>query len=249
MNKPLDFPFRAQQHIATLAALKPDEAGSWIKLVAHCWYTGPLTIDLALRLVDGEENFDKIRFLLEMRDNHFTFPWLEEERARKERQSKRNSINGRKGGRGNKRGNRHRHAAAPAPPLPAPPRVHAPVPPAPAPPKEASAPTLFPAERFTWPKWAGAKVKAKWQEFKLSRWENHKAEYKSINAEQSAIDLLDRYYTKGADCYDALQVAVAKQWKNLVDPADLAPKGAPKPAEAPKPGEVNPAKVKPWLVN
>lgn len=87
-------------HLGTLAMLSTEEAGAWITLAIHCWDQGPLPEANAERLV-GRALLEKVRYLLVEADGRLTFPWVERERARLDRQSKRNSINGRKGGRGN----------------------------------------------------------------------------------------------------------------------------------------------------
>jgi uncharacterized protein YdaU (DUF1376 family) len=96
--------------------------------------------------------------------------------------------------------------------------------------------------QITWPGWAGKNVKAAWSEFKDYRWDTHKVRYKSATTEQHAVNLLAKYYTKGEECFDGLNLAMAKGWRFPVDPKDLAPKQANgKPVETPSPT------AKPWI--
>jgi uncharacterized protein YdaU (DUF1376 family) len=93
-----------------------------------------------------------------------------------------------------------------------------------------------------WPKWAGPNVKAAWSEFKAYRWTTHKVKYKSETTEQHAVNLLAKYYNSGEQCFDGLNLAMAKGWKFPVDPKELAPKQANgKPADTP------PSTLKPWM--
>ena len=93
-----------------------------------------------------------------------------------------------------------------------------------------------------WPGWAGKNVKAAWSEFKTYRWDTHKVRYKSATTEQHAVNLLAKYYSKGEECFDGLNLAMAKGWRFPVDPKDLAPKQANgKPVETPSPT------AKPWI--
>jgi hypothetical protein len=81
------------------------------------------------------------------------------------------------------------------------------------------------AEReIEWPAWAGPNVLKTWKEFKAYRLTTHRAKYKSSSTEQHAVNLLAKYYTKGEECFDGLNLAMAKGWRFPVDPKDLAPK-------------------------
>jgi hypothetical protein len=84
---------------------------------------------------------------------------------------------------------------------------------------------------ISWPLWAGPNVLKAWNEFKAYRWTTHKVKYKSSSTEQHAVNLLAKYYTKGEDCFDALNLAMAKGWKFPVDPKDLVKQSIPKPVE------------------
>jgi hypothetical protein len=75
-----------------------------------------------------------------------------------------------------------------------------------------------------WPAWAGPNVLKTWKEFKAYRLTTHRAKYKSSSTEQHAVNLLAKYYTKGEECFDGLNLAMAKGWRFPVDPKDLAPK-------------------------
>jgi hypothetical protein len=93
-----------------------------------------------------------------------------------------------------------------------------------------------------WPWWVGSNVLKAWEEFKAYRWAEHKAKYKSPTTEQHAVNLLAKYYSKGEECFDGLNLAMAKGWRFPVDPKDLAPKQANgKPVETPSPT------AKPWI--
>jgi hypothetical protein len=93
-----------------------------------------------------------------------------------------------------------------------------------------------------WPWWASSNVLKAWEEFKAYRWVEHKAKYQSPTTEQHAVNLLAKYYTKGEECFDGLNLAMAKGWRFPVDPKDLAPKQANgKPVETPSPT------AKPWI--
>lgn len=88
-----------------------------------------------------------------------------------------------------------------------------------------------PEHEIQWPLWAGPNVLKAWNEFKAYRWTTHKVKYKSSSTEQHAVNLLAKYYTKGEDCFDALNLAMAKGWKFPVDPKDLVKQSIPKPVE------------------
>jgi uncharacterized protein YdaU (DUF1376 family) len=98
------------------------------------------------------------------------------------------------------------------------------------------------ATKLQWPWWASSNVLKAWEEFKAYRWVEHKAKYQSPTTEQHAVNLLAKYYSKGEECFDGLNLAMAKGWRFPVDPKDLAPKQANgKPVETPSPT------AKPWI--
>ena len=99
-----------------------------------------------------------------------------------------------------------------------------------------------PEREIQWPGWAGEKVKATWEEFKAYKRTEKGEGYKSKATEQKAVNLLAEYYTTGKECFDGLNLAMAKGWRFPVDPKDLAPKQANgKPVETPSPT------AKPWI--
>jgi uncharacterized protein YdaU (DUF1376 family) len=94
------------------------------------------------------------------------------------------------------------------------------------------------ATEMKWPGWAGPNVLKTWEEFKAYRWTTHKVKYKSESTEQHAVNLLAKYYKTGEQCFDGLNLAMAKGWKFPVDPAELTPKAA-----TPTPSPT----LKPWM--
>ena len=74
-----------------------------------------------------------------------------------------------------------------------------------------------------WPAWAGEKVKATWEEFKAYKRTEKGEGYKSKATEQKAVNLLAEYYTTGKECFDGLNLAMAKGWKFPVAPSELSP--------------------------
>lgn len=103
MNRAPAFMYYPKDHIATLAALTMEERGAWVTLANHCWWEGPLTIDIATRLV-GEKLLQSVRFLMRGRGNTVTFDWIEDARKKQAARSEVNAQNGAMGGRGNRRG-------------------------------------------------------------------------------------------------------------------------------------------------
>lgn len=91
---------------------------------------------------------------------------------------------------------------------------------------------------MNWPRWAGPNVLKAWDEFKAYRWSQHKVKYKSESTEQHAVNLLAKYYKAGEQCFEGLNLAMAKGWKFPVDPAELTTKAA-TPAPSPT--------LKPWM--
>jgi hypothetical protein len=81
-----------------------------------------------------------------------------------------------------------------------------------------------PEQKIEWPAWAGPNVLKTWEEFKAYRLTTHRARYKNESTEQHAVNLLAKYYTKGEECFDGLNLAMGKGWRFPVDPKDLAPK-------------------------
>ena len=71
---------------------------------------------------------------------------------------------------------------------------------------------------LVWPIWAGDQTKAKWSEFVAYRKSSHRFTYKSVQTEQSAINLLAKYYKNGKDCFAGLEEAMAKGWRFPVEP-------------------------------
>jgi len=71
---------------------------------------------------------------------------------------------------------------------------------------------------LVWPNWAGLQTKAKWSEFVAYRKASHRFTYKSVQTEQSAINLLAKYYQNGKDCFAGLEEAMAKGWRFPVEP-------------------------------
>lgn len=99
------------KHLPMLATLDLDEAGAWLKLAAHSWATGgPLTADTARRLA-GDDMLLRLQHLLHQEGGHYSFPWLEQERARADRLSAIRAASGSQGGRGNTRRKRRRGEA------------------------------------------------------------------------------------------------------------------------------------------
>ena len=94
------------------------------------------------------------------------------------------------------------------------------------------------ASELQWPRWAGPNVLKAWDEFKAYRWSQHKVKYKSEVTEQHAVNLLAKYYKTGEQCFEGLNLAMAKAWKFPVDPAELTTKAA-TPAPSPT--------LKPWM--
>jgi hypothetical protein len=94
----------------------------------------------------------------------------------------------------------------------------------------------------TWPGWAGDKTKAKWEEFKAYRSKLDRFTYKTHASEQAAVNTLAKYYTKGEDMVNGIDLAMAKGWKFPVDPKELAAKQSNgKTADTPSPT------LKPWM--
>jgi prophage antirepressor-like protein len=101
-NKKL--PMDMQRHGAMLQTLSMEEAGAWIKLVAHMWNTGgPLEAGVAARLA-GQPILHQLQHLLRQEDGHCSMEWVEEARERQREISMRYAANGRMGGRGRKEG-------------------------------------------------------------------------------------------------------------------------------------------------
>lgn len=98
-----------------------------------------------------------------------------------------------------------------------------------------------PSVPMEWPSWAGPKVKAAWEEFKDYKRTTHRFRYKTPATEQHAINLLAHYFTKGEDCFNALNEAMAKGWKFPVDPAEMK-----RPDPKHEPGAVK--VTKPWMM-
>jgi len=107
MNRAPAFMFYPKDHITTLAALNYEERGAWVTLVSHCWWEGPLSLEVAKRLI-GEKLLQSVRFLLHIRKNTVTFDWIEEARKKQAARSDVNATNGRMGGRGNRRGRKRK---------------------------------------------------------------------------------------------------------------------------------------------
>ncbi len=76
------------------------------------------------------------------------------------------------------------------------------------------------ARELVFPTWAGENTKAKWEEFKTYKRQQHKFTYRSPASEQAALNLLAKYYTNGKDCVAELDLAMAKGWMFPVDPAE-----------------------------
>jgi uncharacterized protein YdaU (DUF1376 family) len=72
---------------------------------------------------------------------------------------------------------------------------------------------------LVWPSWAGDRTKAKWDEFKAYKLSQFKFKYRSAASEQAAVNTLGKYYTKGEQCFDALELAMAKGYMFPLDPA------------------------------
>lgn len=103
MGKAPAFQYYAKDHIASKASLTITERGAWSTLVDHCWENGaPISMAVAVRLV-GSELLESIRFLLRVEDDTVTFDWIEETRAMQLEKSRKNSENGKLGGRGKSR--------------------------------------------------------------------------------------------------------------------------------------------------
>jgi hypothetical protein len=94
------------------------------------------------------------------------------------------------------------------------------------------------AIELEWPRWAGPNVLKAWDEFKAYRWTQHRVKYKSESTEQHAVNLLAKYYKTGEQCFDGLNLAMAKGWKFPVDPNELTTKAA-----TPAPSTT----LKPWM--
>jgi DNA-binding transcriptional regulator YhcF (GntR family) len=69
-----------------------------------------------------------------------------------------------------------------------------------------------------WPSWAGDQTKAAWEKFKAYKKTQHRFQYKSIDTEQAAVNLLGRYFANGKLCVAALEEAMAKGHKFPVEP-------------------------------
>jgi len=76
------------------------------------------------------------------------------------------------------------------------------------------------ARELVFPTWAGENTKAKWEEFKTYKRDQHRFQYKSPASEQAALNLLAKYYASGKLCVEGLDTAMAKGWMFPVDPAE-----------------------------
>lgn len=85
--------------------------------------------------------------------------------------------------------------------------------------KKGVAPVAQEPLMMVWPKWAGPQTLAAWEKFKGHKLAHHKFRYKSGDSEQSAINLLARYYKSGKECVEGLEEAMAKGHMFPVDPA------------------------------
>lgn len=212
-------PFCVQDHFTTISALSLEELGAWTKLMAHSWYEGGLTPDVAVRLV-GEAHYKSLLYLFVDTPEGISLRWVEEARKRRVERSAKYAANGRKGGRGNKRKHKPLSAHTATRPVAA-------IPPAPAhsPEPQQQAPTPPPrqiAKELEWPSWAGDQVRAAWEEFKAMRAEEHGKRYKGPTSEQAAINRLSGFFSegqrKGQRCVDALKLATARTWLFPLDP-------------------------------
>lgn len=209
-------PLRVEEHFTTISALNPSEIGTWTKVWMLSWHDEKLTRTMA-ELAVGPDSYARLAELELVYESHkglVTFPWLEKAREHQRMISAKCAANGRLGGRGNKR----KKGARPTPRQANGAALVA----QPAPKPAATGLVLMPPERFSWPKWAGARVKGKWQDFKRARWKKHQAQYDSVEAEQNAIDQLASWYTSGPECHEAIVQATSKEWKHMVSPEKLA---------------------------
>jgi hypothetical protein len=243
---PPSLPFCVQDHFTTISALTLEELGAWTKLMAHCWYEGGLTREVAVRLV-GEEHYKSLLYLFVDTPGGISLRWIEEARERRKAISAKYAANGRKGGRGNKR--------KPKAERQAPPRVesHATAPASPKP-QPSQPPRAEPARELEWPSWAGERVRAAWEKFKAMRWEEHGKRYNGHTSEQTAINRLAEWFgegvKKGQRCEEALREATARTWLFPLDPRVVSAQNKAKAkgnAPAPKAGDIPIDKVKECL--
>lgn len=221
MGKAPAFQYYAKDHIASKASLTITERGAWSTLVDHCWENGaPISMAVAVRLV-GSELLESIRFLLRIEDDTVTFDWIEETRAMQLEKSRKNSENGKLGGRGKSRASKpksERKANAlrnenETKPFRAANAVEV----------EDIQKRKEPASEkpeLVWPAFAGEKVKAKWAEFIAYRIREKKQRYQSVQTEQKALDLVAKYFPSGPDLVAALDHTMARTWVFPVDPTE-----------------------------
>lgn len=241
MGKAPAFQYYAKDHIASKASLTITERGAWSTLVDHCWENGaPISMAVAVRLV-GSELLESIRFLLRIEDDTVTFDWIEETRAMQLEKSRKNSENGKLGGRGKSRASKpksERKANAlrnenETKPFRAANAVEVED-------IQEKKERASESSQLTWPAFAGPKCRAKWAEFVAYRVSEKKLRYKTVATEQRALDLAARYFQSGPDFVSALDHTMARTWAFPVDPSEHK---YPDMAKA----DGKPSTIKPWL--
>mgnify|MGYP003559766190 CR=1 FL=1 len=216
MSNPLPwFKVEVLQVANDLSDVRSLEAeGAYFRVLRHLWLNGPQPIEQLRRKC--QHVFDELEHLFNNCSTTveplFSIEWLESQRAKCDEWRANKSVAGKKSAevRSSKPKTKNRRSTVVEQPTSISTSI-------------LSKKEEEHAHELEWPGWAGERVKAAWSEFKDYRWSTHRVKYKSATTEQHAVNLLGKYYTTGKDCFDGLNLAMAKGWKFPVDPSELKP--------------------------
>lgn len=227
MGKAPSFQFYPTDIGPDLDPLTMEERGMYLTMMRHLWSVrGGMPIDEVEALL--QKPWLSVGLILRRRfaenDGRITLEWMEEQREKQDKYRALQSEKGKQGGRPSRSKKGSLSSGKAKPNQTQSPRVGVGVGNGIG---ELEGKERAPEAELVWPTWAGEKTKAKWEDFKAYRWEQHKVRYKSRKTEQSAINILAQYYKSGPEAVAGLELAMGKTWRFPVDPAELSPRNGP----------------------